>query len=334
MALDLRRFIGGRPVLARPSVYASTLGSRTGGAPPADRRVAAAAADSSARGRTPSPRLRRARRAGRGLDCREPGALVHADHAVSRRVPAGVRQPLLFRREPLVSRGRGDRASLRGARPAVCRPQPGRASSLPPRSQGGGGRVLPGGGRDAAAAPDDPLRRDRLPGRAARRAESALPGRLGLEPSAPGHDAGRLFLVRRPGALDAGRWRSARCSRRWRSCSACRSRRTSACDRGSTTVDGICWRCTSSPLIAVYAGLGAAADRAGRAWLSRPLYRGAALLLIVLLELLALNGRLFHYLGFSLQAWQPATGERSAAARHDRGDDAERLLLLRHRGRR
>ncbi len=29
MALDLRRFIGGRPVLARPSVYASTLGSRT-----------------------------------------------------------------------------------------------------------------------------------------------------------------------------------------------------------------------------------------------------------------------------------------------------------------
>ena len=29
MALDLRRFIGGRPVQARPSVYASTLGSRT-----------------------------------------------------------------------------------------------------------------------------------------------------------------------------------------------------------------------------------------------------------------------------------------------------------------
>ena len=62
-----------------------------------------------------------------------------------------------------------------------------------------------------------------------------------------------------------------------------------------------------APLIGAYAGLGAAADRAGRAWLSRPLYRGAALLLIVLLELLALNGRLFHYLGFSLQAWQPAT---------------------------
>jgi hypothetical protein len=62
-----------------------------------------------------------------------------------------------------------------------------------------------------------------------------------------------------------------------------------------------------SPLIVVYAGLGAAGDRVDRAWLSRPLYRGAALLLIVLLELLALDGRLFHYLGFSLQAWQPAT---------------------------
>ena len=61
-----------------------------------------------------------------------------------------------------------------------------------------------------------------------------------------------------------------------------------------------------SPLIVVYAALGAAAERVERAWLSRPLYRGAALLLIVLLELLAQNGRLFHYLGFSLQAWQPA----------------------------
>jgi hypothetical protein len=61
-----------------------------------------------------------------------------------------------------------------------------------------------------------------------------------------------------------------------------------------------------SPLIVVYAGLGAAAERVERAWLSRPLYRGAALLLIVLLELLAFNGRLFQYLGFSLQAWQPA----------------------------
>ena len=61
-----------------------------------------------------------------------------------------------------------------------------------------------------------------------------------------------------------------------------------------------------SPLVAMYVFLGAAADRLGRGWLSRPLYRGAALLVVVLLELLALNGRMFHYLGVSLQAWQPA----------------------------
>ena len=61
-----------------------------------------------------------------------------------------------------------------------------------------------------------------------------------------------------------------------------------------------------SPLVVGYAALGAAADRLGRAWLSRPLYRGAALLLIVLMELLAFDGRMFHYLGLSLQAWQPA----------------------------
>jgi hypothetical protein len=59
-----------------------------------------------------------------------------------------------------------------------------------------------------------------------------------------------------------------------------------------------------SPLIAGYAALGAAAERQGRGWLSRPLYRGAALLLLILMELLALNGRTFHYLGFSLEAWQ------------------------------
>ena len=62
-----------------------------------------------------------------------------------------------------------------------------------------------------------------------------------------------------------------------------------------------------SPMIALYAGLGAVADRQDRAWLSRPLYRGAGLLLIVLLELVALDGRAFHYLGLSLQAWQSST---------------------------
>jgi hypothetical protein len=45
----------------------------------------------------------------------------------------------------------------------------------------------------------------------------------------------------------------------------------------------------------------------GRGWLSRPLYRAAGLLFIVLAELLALDGRMFRYLGVSLQAWQPPT---------------------------
>jgi hypothetical protein len=59
-----------------------------------------------------------------------------------------------------------------------------------------------------------------------------------------------------------------------------------------------------SPLIAIYAAIGATAEHLDRGWLSRPLYRGVALLLIVLMELLALDGRMLHYLGVSLQAWQ------------------------------
>jgi hypothetical protein len=56
--------------------------------------------------------------------------------------------------------------------------------------------------------------------------------------------------------------------------------------------------------------LGAAAERLQRPWISRPLYRGAALLLIVLLELFALDGRELHDLGVSLQAWQsPAVSD-------------------------
>jgi hypothetical protein len=58
-----------------------------------------------------------------------------------------------------------------------------------------------------------------------------------------------------------------------------------------------------SPVIAVFAALGAWAERTARPWLSRPLYRGGALLLMILLELLALDGREFHYLGLSLGGW-------------------------------
>ena len=57
MAADLERFLDGRPVLARPSVYATTLGDRTRSAPRPHRRMAAPAADPSARSRRPPCRL-------------------------------------------------------------------------------------------------------------------------------------------------------------------------------------------------------------------------------------------------------------------------------------
>ena len=62
-----------------------------------------------------------------------------------------------------------------------------------------------------------------------------------------------------------------------------------------------------APLVVVYAALGSIAERLGRPWLGRPLYRATALLFLALLELLALDGRMLHYLGLSLQPWQSPT---------------------------
>ena len=85
------------------------------------------------------------------------------------------------------------------------------------------------------------------------------------------------------------------------------------------------------PLVAVYAGLGALAERQQRPWFAgRPMWQ-RALLVIVVLELLALDGRTFHYLGFSLQSLQSASVSDPAAPRHAGGDDAERRRLLRAR---
>jgi serine/threonine-protein kinase len=59
------------------------------------------------------------------------------------------------------------------------------------------------------------------------------------------------------------------------------------------------------PLVAAYGGLGLAAERSSRPWLSRPLYLGAAAAFIVILELLALDGQALRHLGgFSLEPWQ------------------------------
>jgi serine/threonine protein kinase len=58
------------------------------------------------------------------------------------------------------------------------------------------------------------------------------------------------------------------------------------------------------PVVAALAALGTAAERRDRPWLAHPLYGACALLLILVLELLALDGRAFQYLGFSLHPFQ------------------------------
>ena len=59
------------------------------------------------------------------------------------------------------------------------------------------------------------------------------------------------------------------------------------------------------PLVPVYAALGVGAERTARPWFSRPQYLAAAAAFIVVLELLALDGRaLQHIGGFSLAPWQ------------------------------
>jgi serine/threonine protein kinase len=61
------------------------------------------------------------------------------------------------------------------------------------------------------------------------------------------------------------------------------------------------------PLVPVYVAAGLALERKRRPWFGRPLYTGAAVLLIVTLELLALDGRLFHYLGLTMAPYQAAS---------------------------
>lgn len=60
-----------------------------------------------------------------------------------------------------------------------------------------------------------------------------------------------------------------------------------------------------APLSLVYLGL-AAWRREDAAWFARPALVSAALVLVASLEMLALHGRAFHYLGFSLRAFQAA----------------------------
>jgi len=59
-----------------------------------------------------------------------------------------------------------------------------------------------------------------------------------------------------------------------------------------------------SPLALAYGALAFALERTARPWFARPLYVAAAVVLVATLDLLALNGRTLHYLDVSLQRFQ------------------------------
>lgn len=61
-----------------------------------------------------------------------------------------------------------------------------------------------------------------------------------------------------------------------------------------------------APLVAVLAAAAVASDRWQRAWLAAPLYLGGAGAFALVLELLALDGRAFSYLGITLDRFEPA----------------------------
>ncbi len=61
-----------------------------------------------------------------------------------------------------------------------------------------------------------------------------------------------------------------------------------------------------APLAALYAVAGFALERAGRAWFARPLYVAAGIVTVIALDLVAFNGKMFQHLGVSLQRLQPA----------------------------
>jgi serine/threonine protein kinase len=60
------------------------------------------------------------------------------------------------------------------------------------------------------------------------------------------------------------------------------------------------------PVVAAYAALGGIFERRRSPWFARPLYVAGVIMLIVVLDLLAIDGRMFHYLGLSLKNLQPA----------------------------
>jgi serine/threonine protein kinase len=59
------------------------------------------------------------------------------------------------------------------------------------------------------------------------------------------------------------------------------------------------------PLVIGYTALGVTMERAARPWFSRPLYLAAATLFVIVLELFALDGRALQSVQLSLAPWQP-----------------------------
>ncbi|HET9370162.1 MAG TPA: serine/threonine-protein kinase [Vicinamibacterales bacterium] len=60
-----------------------------------------------------------------------------------------------------------------------------------------------------------------------------------------------------------------------------------------------------SPLVGVFGGAALVLERSGRAWFAEPLYIAAGLVLVAVLDFASLDGKLFHHLGISLQRLQP-----------------------------
>ena len=86
-------------------------------------------------------------------------------------------------------------------------------------------------------------------------------------------------------------------------------------------------------LVPVYGASASLLERSGRPWFARPAYVAGALTLIGALDLFALNGKMLHYAGVSMGAFQPPDVADPRIARHADRPGALRRDLLRRRRR-